>query len=306
VTGLEVHSYFPAMNQDLRPILIAGPTASGKSALALGLAGSQPSIIINADSMQVYEDLRILTARPSEEDLALSPHALYGHVPGSEAYSAGRFAREVKAALAKAEEEGLRPIIAGGTGLYFRSLLTGLSPIPEIPAEIRAKWRKLAEEHDAPHLHRLLKDRDPAMAARLNETDPQRIVRALEVLEATGRSLSLWQQEQGEPVLNEEETVRFRISLDRSELHTRADARFDAMMAAGALEEVRALCAKNLDPALPVMGALGVKPLLQLISGEIDHETAVAAAKAQTRQFIKRQETWLRSNMISWNRILAQ
>lgn len=288
-------------------ILIAGPTASGKSGLALALAERIGGAVINADSMQVYRELRILTARPSAEDEARAPHLLYGHVPGQEAYSAGRYAREALAAIREASGRGLVPIVAGGTGLYFKTLTDGLSPIPEIPAGVRRLWRDKALEIGPVALHAELQRRDPDMAARLEPGDSQRITRSLEVLEATGRSLALWQTLPGEPVLGPEfDSHRFVLMPDRAELYRRTDARFDAMMAAGALAEVEALAALRLDPGLPVMRALGVRPFVQLIAGEVSPEAAVTAAKAETRQYVKRQATWINRNMIAWNMISAQ
>jgi tRNA dimethylallyltransferase len=289
-----------------RAILIAGPTASGKSALAMALAERLAGTVINADSMQVYRDLPILTARPSAEDEARVPHALYGFVPGSEAYSAARYAADAARTIELARAAGRRPIVVGGTGLYFKVLLEGLSPIPAIPEDVRAHWRREAQRIGATALHALLAERDPVMAARLFPTDPQRIVRALEVLEATGRSLAEWQQLPGEPVLGEEDTLRFVVAPPRDALHRRSDARFEAMMAAGALAEVEALAGLGLDPELPVMRALAVRPLMQLVSGSLTREDAVEAAKAETRQYIKRQVSWIRSNMKSWKALDAQ
>jgi tRNA dimethylallyltransferase len=289
-----------------RAILIAGPTASGKSALALELAERFGGVVINADSMQVYRELRVLTARPAPEDEARVPHALYGHVPGGEAYSVGRWATDAAQAIARAREEGRRPIIVGGTGLYFRALLEGLSPIPPIPAELRARWRRRAAEEGAADLHRLLAERDPGTAARLAPGDTQRLVRALEVLDATGRPLSTWQQLPGTPILVAEETVRLVLMPERAELHRRCAARFQAMLERGGLDEARRLASLGLDPALPAMRAIGVRPLLRHLADEIDRETAVREAIAETRQYVKRQATWLRRNMIAWRSIVAQ
>ena len=282
------------------PLLITGPTASGKSAYALERAAECPSVIINADSMQVYRDLRVLSARPSPEDQVGVAHALYGTVDGAEAYSAGRFVREVAAELARARDEGRRPVIVGGTGLYFMALLEGLSPVPGIPEDVRAHWRGEAERLGAAGLHAVLADRDPEMGWVLRPSDPQRVTRALEVLEATGVSLGVWQRTPGEPVIEAERCERVVIAPERAELYARADARFDAMLAGGALEEVVRLAARGLDPGLPVMRALGVPQLMQHIRGETGLEAAVAAAKMETRRYIKRQMSWMKRNMISW------
>lgn len=288
------------------PILIAGPTASGKSALALALAERLGGTVINADAMQVYRELRVLTARPDADDERRAPHRLYGHVPGAEAYSAARYAAETRAAIAAAEEAGSLPIVVGGTGLYFKALTEGLSPIPPIPDEIRARWRACAGEEGAAALHAILAERDPEMAARLRPTDPQRLVRALEVLEATGTSLARWQEEPGEPVVRVEDGRAVVVAPERDVLRQRIDARFDRMMAHGAVEEVRALLQLALSPELPVMRALGVGPLARLIAGEASPAEAGEAAKAETRQYAKRQLTWLRRNMNAWKWIDAQ
>jgi tRNA dimethylallyltransferase len=291
---------------DQRAILIAGPTASGKSALALRLAEEAGGSIINADSMQVYRELRVLTARPSVEDEARVPHLLYGHVEAAEAYSAGRYAREAAAAIAQVCSAGRRPVIVGGTGLYFRALLQGLSPIPEVPADVRAHWRAEAQRLAPEALHAILAARDPEMAARLRPTDPQRVTRALEVLEGTGRSLAYWQNQPGEPVLAEHDTIRLVIMPDREELYRRCDARFAQMMEQGAMDEVGILARLHLEPGLPAMRALGVAPLLQLLAGELTKQAAIETASAETRQYAKRQLTWLRSNMRSWRSATTQ
>lgn len=282
------------------PILIAGPTASGKSALALALAERLGGTVINADAMQVYRELAVLTARPSTDDARRAPHALYGHVPGQEAYSAARYAAEARDAIRQAEEAGRVPIVVGGTGLYFKALTEGLSPIPAIPDEIRTRWRGRADDEGAAALHAVLAERDPEMAARLKPTDPQRLVRALEVLEATGVSLARWQEQPGEPVVRLEEAHAVVIAPERDALRVRCDARFDVMMECGAIEEVRALLELELAPDLPVMRALGVRPLAGMIAGAWGRDEAAGQAKAETRQYAKRQITWLRRNMMSW------
>jgi tRNA dimethylallyltransferase len=285
---------------DARPLLIAGPTAGGKSALVARLARELGGIVINADSMQVYHDLRILTARPSVEEEARVPHALYGFVDGSDAYSAGRYAADAAIALKDAHERGLRPIFVGGTGLYFKALLDGLSPMPAVPVDVRARWRGEAAAAAPGELHRQLGERDPRMAERLAPGDTQRIVRALEVLEASGVSLLEWQQAPREPVLDAADTVRLVVSPEREELHRRIDLRVEAMVREGALGEVASLAALGLDPTLPIMNALGVRPLLRHAHGEIDLDQALAEGQTETRQYAKRQLTWARSNMIAW------
>jgi tRNA dimethylallyltransferase len=283
-----------------RAILIAGPTASGKSGLALALAERLGGVVINADSMQVYRELRILTARPTPGDEARAPHALFGFVSGAVAYSAGRYGLDATQAIEVARKSGRVPIIVGGTGLYFSVLLEGLSPVPAIDPAVRARWRAEAAARPTPELHAILAMRDPEMAARLMPTDPQRIVRALEVLESTGRSLADWQAEQGTPVLREEETVRLLVLPDRSTHALAIEARFDTMVVAGALEEVRELVNLDLSEELPIMRALGVAPLAAHLGGPLSLEEAAQAAKAETRQYAKRQRSWARRNMISW------
>ncbi len=291
------------MPPPLKPILIAGPTASGKSALALELAERLGGVVINADSMQVYSELRILTARPSEAEEARAPHFLYGFVPASEAYSAGRFVKDAAAAISGAHAKGLRPIIVGGTGLYFKALTEGLSPIPEVDPAVRQYWREEARSKGAGELFLHLTLQDPETAARLNPSDTQRIVRALEVLQSSGRGLTYWQSEKGTPVVELAESHAFVILPERGPLQTRADARFDLMMEAGALEEADRLGRIGLDRELPAMRALGVAPLLAHRRGETGLGEAVAAAKAETRQYIKRQTTWHKRYMITWKAI---
>jgi tRNA dimethylallyltransferase len=285
---------------DARPILIAGPTAGGKSAIAARLACGLGGIVINADSMQVYRDLRILTARPTAEEEVRVPHALYGFVDGGDAYSAGRYAAAAAGALREARERGLRPIIVGGTGLYFKALLDGLSPMPAVPDEVRARWRAEAAAAAPGELHGKLRACDPQMAERLAPGDTQRIVRALEVLETSGVSLLEWQQSPREPVLREADTIRLVVSPAREELNQRIGRRFEAMLSEGALDEVSRLATLGLDPTLPIMNALGVRPLLRHVRGELGREEAIGEAQTETRQYAKRQATWARGNMIAW------
>lgn len=291
---------------DMRPILIAGPTASGKSGLALRLAEQLGGIVVNADSMQVYRELRILTARPGLDEEARAPHALYGFVPGTESYSAGRYARDVAQVLADAQRQGRRPIIVGGTGLYFKTLTEGLSPIPAVPDDVRAKWRERAAGEGASGLQAELAVRDPEMAARLAPTDTQRLVRALEVIDATGVSLAEWQRVPRQPVLALEATIPLLVSPGRDELYRRIDTRFAAMVGEGGLEEAMQLASLGFDPAAPIMQALGVRPLLRHLGGELTLGEAIVAGQTETRQYAKRQLTWARRNMIAWQTISAQ
>ena len=290
-----------------RTILIAGPTASGKSALALSLAEHLgTAVIINADSMQVYADLRVLTARPTVEDEQRVRHALIGHVSGSEAYSAARFVVECAAALTDAHARGETALIVGGTGLYFKALLEGLSPIPPIPEEVRAHVRAKALRLGAAALHDELSACDPVMAARLVPTDTQRITRALEVLEATGQSLSYWQQIPGVPVIDPAGARHLVIQPERGDMMARCDQRFDLMIRHGALEEVAQLREAQLPADVPIMRALGVRPIIDYLDGVVTLERATELAKTETRQFAKRQITWLKRHMITWKCVETQ
>jgi tRNA dimethylallyltransferase len=283
-----------------KAILIAGPTASGKSAAAVHLATNLPGTVINADSMQVYRELAILTARPSEADLACSPHRLYGIVGAGEAYSVGRWLEDAARALREAEGEGRVPILVGGTGLYFKALIEGLAPIPDVPPEIREYWRAQAEKLGTEGLYRELSARDPAMAARLRPTDPQRIARALEVIDATSVSLIEWQGGRAAPMLAPEAVLKLVIAPEREALYAATDARFETMIERGAVEEVRALLSLGLDPGLPAMRAHGVRELAAYLSGRSSRDEAITKAKTETRRYAKRQMTWLRRFMKDW------
>ncbi len=276
-------------------ILIAGPTASGKSALALALAEKLGGEVLNADSMQVYRDLRIITARPTPDEERRVPHRLYGHVDAAENYSTGRWCADADAALAAARAAGKAAIVIGGTGLYFSALTRGLAAVPPIPAEIRKAVRARLESEGAPALHAELAARDPASAARLSASDRARVTRALEVVLATGRSLFDWHDDNKPATLDLAHVAKVFLMPERDELLKRIDARFDAMMAAGALEEVRALAARGLDPNLPAMKAHGVPWLVRTLKGEIALAEAVEGGKRDTRHYTKRQGTWFRN-----------
>ena len=278
-------------------ILIAGPTASGKSALALEVAERLGGLVINADSMQVYRDLRIITARPSPEDEARAPHALYGTVDGGQNHSVSRWLADARTTLRHAEHARLVPILVGGTGLYFKALTQGLSDIPDVPETIRAEIRAWATGRPPAELHAALATRDPATAVRLRPSDPQRLLRALEVNAATGASLATLQSQRAPPVLAVDRCAAVFLAPDRDTLRARIDARFDSMMANGALDEVRALRQRRLDSSLPVMRAHGVPPLLRHIDGDIDLEAAVGQAKTDTRRYLKRQATFARHQL---------
>ncbi len=283
-----------------RAVLIAGATASGKSALALALAQRQPAVVINADSMQVYRDLRIITARPRAEEEALAPHQLYGHVDAGENYSVGRWLQDAAAVLDQSAAAGQLPIFVGGTGLYFKALTRGLAAVPPIPADIRTAVRDRLAQEGPEALHKLLEQKDAASAARLMPGDGVRIVRALEVLQATGRPLSLWHQNGMPPLIDPEKAAQVFLSPGRAELYHRIDLRFDQMIAAGVLEEVRALDARRLDPALPAMKAHGVPWLRRHLAGEMTLADAIEQSKKDTRHYSKRQHTWFRNQMPGW------
>ena len=278
-------------------ILIAGPTASGKSALALTLARKHSGIVLNADSMQVYRDLRIITARPTTEDEQRAPHRLYGHVDAAENYSVGRWRAEAAATLVAAERYGRAVIVVGGTGLYFKALTRGLAGVPPIAPEVREMVRARLASEGVNALHIELKQRDPAAAARLMPGDRARITRALEVVLATGRSLLDWHGEDTPASLDPARAAKVFLAPDRDALFGRIDTRFDTMIAAGALEEVRTLAARNLDPQLPAMKAHGVPWLIRHLNGEISLDQAADAAKRETRQYTKRQGTWFRNQL---------
>ncbi len=290
-----------------RAVLIAGPTASGKSALALALAEALGGTIINADAMQVYRDLRIVTARPTpEEEARRAPHLLYGHVDAAENYSVGRWCVDASAALAAVEREGRLPILAGGTGLYFKALTRGLAAIPPIPSQMRSAVRERLKREGIAALYAELSARDPASARRLMPGDRARISRALEVALATGRSITDWHARGMEPALDPHAAVKVFLDVDRAELYRRIDSRFDAMLASGALDEVRALAGRQLDPALPAMKAHGVPWLIRHIRSEIDLPAAVDAAKRDTRRYSKRQATWFRHQLPDWTWIAPE
>lgn len=283
----------------MKAILIAGPTASGKSAAALALAERLGGTVINADSMQVYRELAVLTARPTAAEMARAPHRLYGTVTARQAYSVGRWLGDAAAAIYEAQTEGRVPILVGGTGLYFKALLEGLARVPDIPSDIRDHWRKQAALIGVEGLRRELATRDPAVAARL-PADPQRLVRALEVVDATGVSLYEWQGDTAPPLLAPDATTKLVIAPERETVYARIDSRFERMVEACALEEVRALMALGLDDGLPAMRAHGVRELAAYSAGDKTLEDAVTKAKTETRRYAKRQMTWLRRFMNDW------
>ncbi|MFA7439861.1 MAG: tRNA (adenosine(37)-N6)-dimethylallyltransferase MiaA [Sphingomonadaceae bacterium] len=277
------------MNKNRPPLaVIAGPTAAGKSALALALAEKHRGAIINADASQVYADLHILSARPSSPEEAAVPHYIYGVIDGAHACSVAQWTELARAAIADARAAGRLPILVGGTGMYLKALLDGLAPVPPIDAHIRARVRGLPPVEVRAELERA----DAAMAARLHPNDPQRNARALEVLWATGQSLADWQARTTGGLADEVEIDATLVLPDRAELYARCDARFDEMLVAGALDEAARLQARNLSPDLPVMKALGVPRLLRHLRGEISLAAATVEAKRDTRHYARRQMTW--------------
>ena len=276
-------------------VLIAGPTASGKSAAALELAEEIGGVVINADSMQVYREAPILTAQPSAADRARVPHLLYGHVSAREVYSVGRWRDDAASALGEARALARVPIFVGGTGMYFMALTDGLSHIPATPDEVRDNARALLDDIGVEALHARLTECDPLTASRLRPSDPQRVLRAFEVLESTGRPLAEWQDAPGEPVLNDAKLAAFVLDPPREVRRARIAERFEKMIEAGGLEEARAL--DGLDPGLPAAKLLGLRPLQALAKGTLTQGEALDAAITATRQFAKRQMTWFRNRM---------
>lgn len=280
--------------------LIAGPTASGKSALAIEMATRTAGTVINADSAQVYAELRILTARPSPEDEARVPHRLFGHIAGTQAYSAAHWAEQAKAEIAAAHARDSLPILAGGTGMYIRTLLDGIAPVPAIDSAIRAQVRALP----VAQAHRQLTQLDPHAAARLNPADTTRVARALEVIRSTGRTLAAWQAERVGGIGGAIELTPLILLPDRAWLADRCDRRLAAMFDQGAIDEVRALLARpDISSTAPVRRAIGVTEIAAFLAGSLSRDEALARAQAATRQYAKRQYTWLRHQPpASWPR----
>ncbi|GGA47003.1 tRNA (adenosine(37)-N6)-dimethylallyltransferase MiaA [Pelagibacterium lentulum] len=283
-----------------RAVLIAGPTASGKTAKAITLAGRRDALIVNTDSMQVYDVLNRLTARPSAEELAAAPHHLFGHVDPVVRYSTGAWLFDVRKMIQQAHEKNQELIFVGGTGLYFDALIKGFALIPPIPhAEIQAA-EEMIQGLDADERMALLVEKDPETAARLKVADPQRVVRALSVLSATGKPLSAYQGDKSPGLLEDYWLEKIVLMPERGLLRRRIAERFEAMMEQGAVEEVEVLLARKLDPSLPAMKAIGVSEISAMLAGDISRAEAVEKSVIATRQYAKRQSTWFRNRMSDW------
>jgi tRNA dimethylallyltransferase len=283
-----------------RAVLIAGPTASGKSALALARAQAIGGVIINTDALQVYGVLERLSARPSPADMAVAPHRLYGTVDPGERFSTGGWLAAVEAIMAEETGQGRPLIFVGGTGLYFDALTNGFADVPPVPAEITTEIQAEVSRLDADGRARLVAAKDPEMAARLSAPDPQRVVRALAVLQATGRSLAYYQDHLQSGLLNDFAVERIVLNPDRDILRERIARRFSTMLEDGAVDEVKTLLAQGLDPTLPAMKAIGVPEITGWLTGLMTREEAIERAVIATRQYAKRQRTWFRNRMADW------
>ena len=296
------HGNLPLMaTRVTEAILIAGPTASGKSRLALDLARQRGGVVINANSMQVYSELRVLSARPPAEAEQLAPHRLYGHVPAATRYSVGCWLGDAAAALAEAQRERQVAIFVGGTGLYFKALTEGLASIPPVPANLRGRMAEETAEIETEALHARLAAEDPEGAGEIRPTDRSRIMRALEVLEATGRPLAAWQRGEKTLPLVSAGGERLVIAPDRAWLHARISKRAEAMLHEGVLDEVRRLAGLGLSQDLPAMKAIGVRQFLDHFAGRVSLDETLASIKTETRRYARRQETWFRNQMRGWS-----
>lgn len=294
------------LDEQFDAILITGPTASGKSALALRLAKQHGGVVINADSMQVYDTLQVLTARPSADEMGGIPHLLYGHVSAKTLYSTGEWLREIGSLLSQLKAKGLLPVIVGGTGLYFKALTGGLSDMPAIASDVRERYRQRLIEEGSVALHAELQARDPDVAQALMPTDGQRTVRALEVLEATGQSIKTFQSATGPVIIDPARARKMVVLPERHVLHDRINRRFAHMMESGAVEEVQALLALDLPQDSTAMKAIGVSQIAEFLAGRISEGEVIEKAAAATRQYAKRQMTWFRNQMDDdWQRVLT-
>lgn len=288
------------MTQNTTPILIAGPTAAGKSALALRLARQFDGCIINADALQVYDCWSVLSACPDSDEQAQAPHHLYAHIGKHTPYSAGHWLRDVKSVLQASDK---RPIIVGGTGLYFTALTKGLAAIPDIPADIRAQGDAIRLSIGKDGFISELAADDPETLTTLDQNNPARLQRAWEVLRTTGKGLTKWHAETPPPLVDPANCAKIVLISDRDWLAERIERRFDIMMDQGALDEVRAYIADGWDSTLPSAQAIGARELVAYLNTQLDLGTAITNAKAQTRQYAKRQRTWFRSKMANWQQI---
>ncbi|MEM1035285.1 MAG: tRNA (adenosine(37)-N6)-dimethylallyltransferase MiaA [Pseudomonadota bacterium] len=284
-------------------ILIHGPTASGKTALSVALADRLDGEVVNADSMQVYTDLRIISARPTPEDMNGTPHHLFGHIAGHERYSTGRWLKDAASIIADIERRGKTPIIIGGTGLYHMALVEGLSEIPPVPEDVRSEVFALKRAEGAAGLYQRLSKYDPEAAQRLGTNDGQRLSRALEVFIATGQSITTFQGKRTKPTLEPNRWLGIALTPPRARLYARIDRRFEGMLMEGAMEEARALLAQDLAPDLPAMKAHGVPGLIAYLKGDMSAEAAAENAKRDTRRYAKRQFTWIGRQFPFWPRV---
>lgn len=284
-----------------RALLIAGPTASGKTALAIARSADQNALIINTDSMQVYDVLNVISARPNPQELAAAPHRLYGHVDPATRYSTGAWLRDVEAVIQSEGDKVETLIFVGGTGLYFDALINGFAEVPEVPKEVIQEVEALIQPLNADERAELLRDKDPKMALRLQSPDPQRVARAISVIEATNKSLADWQDAEQSPSLIKDFAIeKIVLNPERELLRERIAKRFHLMMDGTAIEEVEAINALDLDPTLPAMRAIGVPEISAYLRGEIDKQTAIEKSIIATQQYAKRQRTWFRGRMNDW------
>ncbi len=300
----EANSEAAGQSGKVQALLIAGPTASGKSALAIRLAKLLDGVIINMDSMQVYADLRVITARPSDEEEAAAPHAMFGHVDGAVNYSVGRYVTDAALALEQARDAGKLPIVVGGTGLYATALLEGLSQMPVLPDDVRVEVRLECEGKETPVLHAWLTRLDPEAGHRLRPSDRLRVMRALEVVIATGAPLSAAHAVKTPGLLQGMPVATWFLAPERADVHAAIDRRFEVMIAGGALDEVQQLGTRNLDPMLPIMRAHGVPALLDHLKGGMSLKDAIARGQGDTRSYVKRQFTWFRNQLPQFRHVV--
>ncbi|MCZ4272615.1 tRNA (adenosine(37)-N6)-dimethylallyltransferase MiaA [Maritalea porphyrae] len=284
-----------------RALLIAGPTASGKTAMAIERSAEEKSLIINTDSMQVYDVLNVISARPNAQEMAQAAHRMYGYVPPVTRFSTGAWLRDVQALIQGEGANYEKLIFVGGTGLYFDALINGFAQIPDVPQEVIQQVEEMIQPLDADQRAKLLAQKDPAMAKRLQAPDPQRVARAISVMEATNKSLAHWQDEPNEPsILEGFELEKIVLNPERDILRNRIAKRFGLMMQAGAIEEVEAITALGLDPTLPAMRAIGVPEISAYLRGDMTLDEAREKSIIATQQYAKRQRTWFRNRMTDW------